>query len=466
MTVDVAVVGGGISGLAAAHDLVRRGYRVVVLERQARLGGKAFSERIGGFLMEHGPSSVDGGSAHAQALSSELGLDRHRLLLGPGVRHRYLLGGGALRGIPVHPFGFLTSPYLPVAARLRLLAEAALPRGREGHEESVAEFCARRFGAVFLERVIDPLVGGMFAARPEALSVAGTFPRLVELEREHGSILRGALAARLRGQMMPGRILSSWRGGIATLPQVLAARLGSAVHTGIAVRSLARLPRGFRIGAAAAGTIEAKAVVLATQPHVTAALLEGLDDEGAGAASRIAAPPIAVVFLGYARQAIAHPLDGIGYLAPSAEGSPLLGALFCSTMFANRAPTGHVALAGYIGGDRAPETARLPPEELIETAHAEFTRLLGARARPVVARVRQWHRGLPQYRLGHRGLCATLADAEARNPGLFVTGNFISGLAVAACLRQAVRTGERVGAFLSGLAGDSGGRGQGRRIAV
>ncbi|MFQ5567198.1 MAG: protoporphyrinogen oxidase, partial [Paracoccaceae bacterium] len=404
MTVDVAVIGGGVSGLATAWELTRHGRRVVVLERQVRTGGNAISERIGGFLMEHGPSTVTGSAADAARLSHSAGLDERRCELGADVRYRYLAGRGRLHRIATHPLGFLTSGYLSAPARLRLIAELLVPRRSGDAEETVAGFWRRRFGREFADRVVDPMVGGLFAARAQELSMKAAFPTLVEMERRYGSIIRGLAARRRDGHGMPARRLYSWRDGIGSLPRALSVGLGPAVRTGVAVRRIGRLPGGFRIDAGAAGTITARAVVVATQPHVAAGLLEVADPAAAHAAASIGAPPLAVVFLGYERRRVAHPLDGLGYLVPSSEGRDLTGALFCSTMFAGRAPEGHVALAGYIGGARAPDLARLAPADLIAMARCEVADLLGARGEPTLARVRQWPRGLPQYRLGHGDL--------------------------------------------------------------
>ncbi len=462
MTLDVAVIGGGVSGLAVAYELVSRGHRVVVLERQVRAGGNAVSERIGGFLMEHGPSSVNAASP-ATALSGTLGIDGLRCDLGPHVCYRYLTGGGRLHQVATHPFGFLSSSYLSPRARLRLLTEPLVPPGGAKTEEAetdenVADFWSRRFGAEFTERVIDPLVGGLFAGRAAELSMPAVFPELLEMERRHGSITRAVLRCRLAGAKMPGRRLHSWVDGMGTLPTALAPALGPALRTGVAVRRIRVHPGGFRIeaGAAgvAAGVIEARSVVIATQPHVAATLLDGLDDVAADAAATIDAPPLALVFLGFRRAQVDHPFDGLGYLTPQREERALTGALFCSSMFPGRAPEGHVALAGHVGGARAPEAALAAPEDLIAETRAEFQDLLGARGEPVLARVRQWPRGLPQYRLGHGRVVAALHDSHARRParrpGLFVTGNYLTGCAVGACVAKGLETAAWVHRFWAG----------------
>ncbi|MDP6516709.1 MAG: protoporphyrinogen oxidase, partial [Alphaproteobacteria bacterium] len=183
MSTDIAVIGGGVSGLAAAYELRQRGHRVLVLERQVRTGGNAVSERLGGFLMEHGPTTVNGASPTALAFSGALGLDGQRRDLGAGVRRRYLVRDGRLHGLSTHPLGLVAANYLSAAGRLRMAVETLVGRDRVGEEESVAQFCRRRFGAEFTSRVIEPLVGGLFAGDAERLSVNALFPRLVEMER-------------------------------------------------------------------------------------------------------------------------------------------------------------------------------------------------------------------------------------------------------------------------------------------
>lgn len=448
MMVDVAVLGGGISGLATAWELVRRGRNVVVLERQARAGGKAISERIDGFLMEHGPSSVSAAAGAAAVLSADLDLDRQHVDLGAGVKRRYLTKGGALCGIATHPLAFIASSYLPLGARLRVAAEALVPARRSADEETVEQFWRRRFGQKFVDRVIDPLVAGLLAGRPGDLSMKAVFPQIAAMERRHGSIALGMVSSLLRGGRMPARRLFSWRNGIGTLPDRIAELLGPAVRTGVAVRRIVPCGRVIRIETGGLGTIHAGTVVLATQPTVAAALLGGVDEAGAEAAAAIGAPPLAVVFLAYPRSQVAHPLDGLGYLTPAQEGRALSGALFCSTMFAGRAPDGYVALAGYVGGARAPGLAMEPAGALIDAARAEFKDLLGARGDPVLARVRQWPVGLPQYRPGHARHVAALTSIADRVPGLYVTGNYLAGVSIGACLTQANETAVAVDGVL------------------
>jgi oxygen-dependent protoporphyrinogen oxidase len=256
---------------------------------------------------------------------------------------------------------------------------------------------------------------------------------------------------------MPGRRLFSWRHGVASLPRALERNLGDALRTGVAVQGLERRRRGFRL-LTSEGELNARAVVIATQPHVVAALIETLDPTAAEAAAGVAAPPLAVVYLGYRRQQVEHALDGLGFLAAADEGRTLNGAHFCSTMFAHRAPAGHVALSAYFGGARKPDLGRLPADDLLALARREFADLVGARGEPVLARLRHWPRGLPQYAAGHAERVQDLTALSHREPGLFLTGNYFRGPSVATCLELAGETAVQLDGFLAGL-GESAGQG-------
>lgn len=450
MTFDVAIIGGGVSGLSAAFELNGHGHKVVVLERQVRPGGNAQSERFDGFLMEHGPSSVNAQAMEAVGLSRDLGLESLRTELGTQVKSRYLVGGGRLQGISTHPLGFLMSGYLSPMARLRLMSEIIIPKRKSDGEETISEFWTRRFGREFTDKIIDPLVAGLYAGKAENLSVEAVFPAIVEMERKYGSVSRAVISKHFANGKMPGRRLFSWSEGIGTLPSALAAQLEGVIRTGVAVTSISRSAKGFEISTAKSGNLSARTVIVATQPHVSAALMEGMDVAAAEAISEIAAPPIAVAFLGFKRNQVDHPLDGLGFLTPTSEKRCLSGALFPSSMFRNRAPQGHVALSGYVGGARAPEMALMSAQDIAALARDEFHDLLGAKGEPVVARVRQWSQGLPQLATGHGQRLKRIQEAELRHPGLFLTGNYFTGPAIATCIKQSLETCARVDGYLAG----------------
>jgi oxygen-dependent protoporphyrinogen oxidase len=419
---DAVVIGAGISGLTAAYELMRRGRDVVVLERQVVVGGNAISERFGGFLMEHGPSTMNAAVPEALEVTRDLGLAASSVDLGANVRKRYLLDAGELSGISVHPLGFFLSGYLSLPARLSMLGEIMRPRRISPADETIHEFTRRRFCGEFADKVMEPLAAGLFMGDSMALSVGAVFPRLVEFERKFGSITRAVLNARRGSQ--PGR-------------RLLAQLLGRRIHTGTTVKRITPLTSGFEVKTTSAGTIRTRSVILAVQPHVAAALLEKVEPETAGAAGGIAAPPIGVVYLGYRRTQVSHPLDGLGFLSTKDENRVISGAQFCSTMFGGRAPDGHVSICCYVGGARNPEAARLHEGDMVGLVQAEISDLLGIKGPPVLSRVRHWARGLPQYTVGHLDRRSVLESAGQRMPGLILTGNYLRGVSIANCLASA-----------------------------
>lgn len=446
----IAVLGGGISGLTAAHALVREGHEVVVIDRGNTPGGRIQTERRDGFLVEHGPNSMISPAPGAEDLIASLGLAGERIDKGEGVRHRYLVRDGRAHALPLDPLGFFSSGFFSLRGRLRMLAEPFIGRGPQ--DESVAAFVRRRFGRELLDYVFDPLVGGIYAGNPENLSMTALLPRLKQLEQRYGSVVRGVAAKALAG-MDPRfdprrRKLFSFEQGMASLPRKLAATLGARLWSGVRVEGLrAEAGGGFRLALRdhdRTTALRAAGVVVALPAYAAARVLAPLAPSAAAGLTAIEHPPLAVVALGYRRAQVAHALDGLGVLTPTVERRKVLGVIFSSTLFRQRAPDDHVLLTAYVGGARQPELARLPRAELIALVRAEAADLLDARGDPVFDSLRYWRHGLPQPDLGHADRLAGLGRLEAEHPGLVVTGNYVAGVSTAACIDAAVAAAARL----------------------
>jgi oxygen-dependent protoporphyrinogen oxidase len=419
------------------------------------------SERIDGFLMEHGANSVIGPAPPVEKLIAGLDFSSEKVLRNAAACSRYLVRAGRIHALPVTPCRFFMSGFFSLAGRMRLLLEPFVA-ARHG-DETVAAFTRRRLGQEMLDYVMDPLAAGLHAGDPRQLSVSAVFPQLKRLERSHGSIVLGALRSRWRrdGQSAaygPGkRILFSFRQGLGMLPRSLAKHLAGCIFPGHRVESVRRGAGGrFRVSVrrgAAAQWIMADSVVVALPAYAAANVLDGLDRHVAEALVEISHPPLAVVFLGYRADAIAHPLDGLGVLMPAIENRSVLGMLFSSTLFPGRAPEGHVALTAFVGGARQPQLALLDPDELAALVDGEVRQLLGGRAVPVVARTRVWRRGLPQPGVDHAQRLGRIAAVESEHAGLFLTGNYFAGVSTAACIEQAVSAACRVEQHLAGQSG-------------
>ncbi|HLX06462.1 MAG TPA: protoporphyrinogen oxidase [Thermoanaerobaculia bacterium] len=454
---DAVVVGAGISGLAAAFRLVRAGLRVAVLEASSRPGGALLTHETKGFRFELGPNTVLESDPSLPALIRDCGLEGERVVAAPAARRRWIWHGGRLRELPGGPLAFLLSPLFPAAAKLRLLREPWVPAPEVGgqDEETIAAFVRRRLGAAFLERAVGPFVSGVFAGDPERLAVRWATPRIAALEAEHGSLIRGALARR-KGASPPAPrgAMVSLRGGLEQLPRHLARESG-VVRYGIACRGV-RLDGERFLVEHAGGAVGARHVLLAVPAEVAAALLAEVTGGRSRLLAEIPYAAVAVVAAGYRRQDVAHRLDGFGFLRATGSGGAglrLLGCLFTSSFFPDRAPEDCVALTAYFGGRTDPEAASWSDERLGAVAQEELGHVLGVRGEPLASVVRRWPRAIPQYELGHGRFLALQAELERDLPGLYLAGNYLQGVSVADCVRNATALAARIARIAAGGAG-------------
>ena len=450
----VAVVGGGVTGLAAAYRLQTLGFEPTVYEAAPRVGGVAWTERRDGFLAETGPNSLAAPKPAAAALLSDLGLAERLLEASPAGRKRYIVRDGRLVPLPLSPLELLTSAALSPKAKLGLLREPFIPPSDPSVDESLADFVRRRFGTEALAYVAGPFAAGVYAGDPEALSVRHALPRLYALEQEHGSVLAGIVAQaraarRGRAPRLPGRIVS-FPNGIGELIGTLAQRLGNRVCPATSVRRVARSGSGWAVSTdRGSGAFEG--VVFAGPAHALGEL--GFDCDGGDRLREVAAiphAPVASVVLGFARGAVAHPLDGFGVLVPAVERRQVLGTLFSSSLFPGRAPADHVTLTSFVGGTGRPELVRLGAEALIGLVRAELTELLGAFGDPVFQQVTVWPRAIPQYVVGYQRWLDLLDEVESANPGLALAGSYRFGVSLGDALTSGLAAGDRLGLHLGG----------------
>lgn len=448
----VVVVGGGISGLAVAHALRREGGRAIVVEKEARAGGKIRTDRDGDFLCEWGPQSYRERDPAIVKLVSEVGLDADVVLARPAMRRRWVLADGRLAVVPGSLREILRTTLLSMAGKLRMLGDLVLPRGPSGlgREESVADFARRRLGKAAAERIFYPLVSGMYAADPEAISLRSAFPFLATWETRYRSLMIGAMRAVSGTRSSEGRGLVSFASGMEMLPRALAAELGPDLRLGTEVRSVARAGVGFRLGVvdhAGASEIMADAVVMASPAPETAAAIAPLAPAPADALRAIPYVPVTLVYAAYDSSALAQTLDGYGFLTAPNEDTHLLGAVFSSSVFEGRAARGMSLVSARLGGARSPELAGRPDGELETLVEAELGRVLGARRRPEFMKVLRHERALPQYTKGHEERVRAVEQAEQAIPGLYFVGAALRGAGVPDCVRNAEAVAARVSAF-------------------
>jgi oxygen-dependent protoporphyrinogen oxidase len=451
----IVVLGGGITGLAAAYRLHTQGHAVTLLEAAPRTGGAIRTELTDGWLIEAGPNSFQPTQPEVTALLTELGLDAEVVPASPKAKKRFLVRGGRVLAAPMSPPAFLGTPLFSGATKLGILRELfTRPRSRPA-DVSVAEFVRDHFGQELLDYAVQPLIGGIYAGDPAQLSTQHGFPTLWESERTHGSVIRGMIAGAKarRREGRPRAALMSFRRGLQVLPDTLAARLpAGAVRLGARVESLTAAAGRWKVAWNAGGTAREQAfdAVLSALPAGGIAGLRLGESRPFAPLAEVFHPPVTSLFLGYRRDQVRHPLDGFGVLIPALEKRAMLGVLFSSTLFPGRAPEGHVALTVMVGGSLHPELAPLPEAELLARVAPDLRELLGVAGDPVFSRLKAWPRAIPQYNLGHGRYLDLLATAEQQHRGLFFAGQVRDGIALPACaasgLKAAARLHEFVGA--------------------
>jgi oxygen-dependent protoporphyrinogen oxidase len=427
----VVVAGAGISGLSLAFDLERLGASVLVLESERRAGGKIETDRRDGYICERGPASYLDRHNSITPLARSLGIEGRVLPASAAGECRLVVADGRLHDTPLDAGAFFRSRLLPLSAKLRMLADLVLPRGpsARGQEESVTAFASRRLGTLAGERLLQPLVSGLYAGDPDVVSLPAAFPLMAELEREHRSLVLG-LRADLKQQRAKRRAgaprLSSFVTGLDELTTALASRLGDRLRLGVRIVQVERAESGFRLALDENGrssSLDADALVLAIPAHQACQVVRPLDSNLSEILAHIPYVPVALVHLGYFASALPRPADAYGFFVPASERLKILGAIFASAIFPDRAPVGFSLFSVRAGGARHPETAGLPDEELTALAHADLQGLLGLTAPPAFAHVVRHERGLPQYTLGHMERVAALEAGERRYPGLHFHGN-------------------------------------------
>jgi oxygen-dependent protoporphyrinogen oxidase len=462
----IVVVGGGIAGLAAANRLLElRGNAaspaVVLLEATPRLGGVVGSGDLGGAVVDGGGDMFITDKPWGLALAERLGLGER--LVAPDARYRRALVLRRGRPYPV-PEGFmllapsaawpiLTTPILSPLGKLRVALELVLPRGNPARDESLGAFVRRRFGGELLERLVQPLVGGIYGGDPELLSLRATLPRFVDMEQRGRSLSLEALrqGAKARGAAASGArygLFVGLRGGMQELVDALARRVtsGAEVRLGSRVRSIAARPHGgYDLELDERESLACDALIVATPAHTMSSLVAPLSTRLAERLGQIPASSMAVVVTLHRANDVAHPLDASGLVVPHVEKRDVIAVSFASRKLPGRAPEGWVQLRTFVGGELRPELFAKSDDELVHIVRRELASMLGVRDRPDDPVLVMRHpRSMPQYRVGHLSLVAAVEAELERHPRLALAGNAFRGVGIPDTVHSGEEAAERL----------------------
>lgn len=460
----VAVIGGGIAGLSAAFRLreLAPDVDVALYEAGPRLGGVIQTERVDGYLIERSADSFITNPPTALDLCRRLGLEQELIGTNPACRSAYVVFRGRLVKLPE---GFtlmtaarlgpvLTTPILSAAGKLRLFGEALVPRRRDSRDESFADFARRRVGREAYERLVQPLIAGIYTADPEKLSMQAALPRFVEMEGQHGSLFKGVRAETARRGQANGSgarysLFMTPRAGLSTLIDALAARLPqSSARLNARIDGVRRIGDRWSLACSGESAREFDALVVATSSAVAASLLIDTDSQLAGELNRIEYAGCVIAVLGYRREQISHPLDAFGVVVPEIEKRPILALSLSSVKFAGRAPDDRVLVRAFVGGACHPELHAGDDDQIRSLATKEVAELLGATGEPELCRIARWDRAMPQYHVGHKDVVARINERVKKLPGLALAGNAYDGVGIPLCVASSERAAERILAAL------------------
>jgi protoporphyrinogen oxidase len=435
----VIIIGGGLSGLASAYFLQQQDVQSRLLEAAPQVGGNLLSIKENGFLRDAGPNSLMIKGQVVPALIESLQLEQEIVEANALAKRRYILNRKR-QLVPLGPGVLFNGKLLSLQGRLRLLSEAFRGRGNAAAEESIAAFVRRRLGPEVLTWLVDPFVSGVFAGDPERLAVAATFPRLVKMEQEHGSLFRAALAGR-KNTTKPRLI--SFREGLQTLPLRMAERLEGPLHCNAPVNLLQQHEDGTWEVFSQQQSWRSEKIILALPAHKAAALLATLQPTLAAELKAISYPAVTTLSLGFPRSSVEHPLDGFGLLIPRTMGLETLGVLFSSTLFPDRAAPEQVLMTAFIGGSQNPLQGR-SDSDLLQTVLHEIRPILGIAGEPSFSRCQNWPEAIPQYELGHLARLERITKMTRQIPGLHFRANWSDGVALGDCMEAARQLSQKL----------------------
>ena len=435
----ICILGGGLSGLSTAWKKKKEGHHITLIESGPQVGGVLQSEKKNGYLLDYGANTLSLRNQNTSDTLEKMGALRHALDANPKANKRFIVRNQKLVALPLNFKSFLSSPFLSPKGKLRMLLEPFLPKGNLDKLESVADFISRRLGQEALTYCGNPFISGIYASAPETLNLANAFPALFEMEQQHRSLFIGML--KTRGSKKTKTRLLSFPEGMQQLGFLIQKNLKpEEVLTNESVLTVTRLAQGWKVKSRnIAGNLSELVCdeVISTIPvdqisNITWENIKGR--ENFNNLTKVTYFPLSMVFLGMKKESIEHNLDGFGFLVPQKENLSILGTLFSSTLFENRAPKGNILLTTFVGGERMPDFALAPDKQIYDAVEKDLSKLLGMKNKADFRHIKRWKKSipLPDLKMGVRAKAAN--ELSLLNLGLKFSGSAFSGVSLPNCL--------------------------------
>lgn len=447
----IVIVGGGVSGLSLAYAILQKNPSadITVFEAGQKPGGKIWTDKVNGFLCEGGVNGFLDNKPMTLEMSRSLSLNP--IHSSDSARKRFIFSNNKLNLLPDSPPAFFLSNLLSVWGRLRIMFEIAAPKGTDP-DESLAQFAKRRLGKEAYEKLIDPMASGVYAGNPETMSVKSCFLKVYNLEQKYGSLIRGMLSmnreAKKAGMKKvdagPGGTLTSFYNGMGEMIDALSGFLGSRLKTGSTATAVEKKNKRYAVHFSDGSNVETDILAIAAPAYNIAEMFKTFDKPLASVLSDIPYPAVSVVCFGYRKDRIGNKLNGFGFLIPHRERRKILGTLWDSSIFPNRAPEGHVLLRTMIGGARASDLAMLDDSRLKDIVFKELKDIMGLNNEPDFVRIYRHEKSIPQYNIGHSSKLNTIEEMLLKHKDLYLTGNAFRGISVNDCIENSYKLTERI----------------------
>ena len=435
----ICILGGGLSGLSTAWKKKKEGHDITLIESGPQIGGVLQSEKKDGYLLDYSANTLSLRNQHTTDTLEKMGVLTHALDANPKANKRFIVRNQKLVALPLNFKSFISSPFLSFKGKLRMAMEPFLSKGNQDGLESVASFISRRLGQEALDYCGNPFISGIYASAPETLNLANAFPALYEMEQQHRSLFIGMLKS--RGSKKTKTRLLSFPEGMQQLVFLIQNNLKpEEVLTNESVLSVTRLAKGWKVQSQnPAGNISEFVFdeVISTIPvdQISNISWENIKGrEKFNDLTKVTYFPLSMVFLGMKKESIEHNLDGFGFLVPQKENLSILGTLFSSTLFENRAPKGNILLTTFVGGERMPDLALASEKQIYDAVVKDLSKLLGMKNKPDFRHIKRWKKSIPLPDLKMRVRVQAANELSLLNPGLQFSGSAFSGVSLPNCI--------------------------------